>query len=192
MTPPDIGLIRLMQVLESLGIQFMIGGSLASSIHGLLRATRDIDIIARIDPGQIGELVCQLSPDFYADEDQMRDALSHGRAFNLIHYASAYKFDLFPLPEEAYSQEQFRRRVSEHSSQFGIEVDLPVVSPEDIILTKLAWYRAGGGMSERQWSDVLGVISVQGKRLDVQYMRLWAVHLGVKDLLDRALAEAVG
>jgi hypothetical protein len=114
--------------------------------------------------------------------------LAASRAFNLIHYASSYKFDVFTLRNDAYSREQFRRRVRERTSQFGAEMELPVVSPEDIILAKLSWFRAGGEVSDRQWSDVLGVLKVQGERLDIAYLRKWSEWLRVTDLLDQALA----
>jgi hypothetical protein len=187
-TLPDIGLSRLLQVLEGLGIQIMIGGSLASSMYGIVRATRDIDMIAEVRPEHIQTLVRELEAEFYADAQQIRDALAAGRAFNLIHYASSYKFDVFPLRTDAYSQEQFRRRVCERTSQFGTEMELPVVSPEDIILAKLSRFRAGGEVSDRQWRDVLGVVKVQGDRLDIAYLGKWSEWLRVTDLLDKALA----
>jgi hypothetical protein len=64
-----------------------------------------------------------------------------------------------------------------------------VASAEDTILAKLIWYRAGGEQSERQWNDVRGIRSVQGARLDRTYMRQWARHLEVDDLLDRLWSE---
>jgi hypothetical protein len=67
-------------------------------------------------------------------------------------------------------------------------MELPVVSPEDIILAKLSWFRAGGEVSDRQWGDVLGVVRVQGDRLDITYLRKWSEWLCVTDLLDKALA----
>ena len=67
-------------------------------------------------------------------------------------------------------------------------IELPVCSPEDTILAKLVWFRKGGEMSDRQWHDTLGVIQVQGDRLDMTYLDRWAAELGVTDLLKRALA----
>ena len=74
---------------------------------------------------------------------------------------------------------------------YGTEnVDLPVASAEDILLSKLAWYRAGGEVSERRWNDVLGIAAVQGERLDTVYLRKWAQYLKVADLLELALRHA--
>jgi hypothetical protein len=65
---------------------------------------------------------------------------------------------------------------------------VPVKSPEDTLLRKLAWYRLGGEVSERQWNDVLGVLRAQGARLDLAHLHAWGETLGVADLLARALA----
>ena len=63
-------------------------------------------------------------------------------------------------------------------------------SPEDLVLQKLNWYREGGGVSDRQWRDVIGVIKTQGSRLDLVYLHLWAGRKGLADLLVRALSES--
>ena len=65
-----------------------------------------------------------------------------------------------------------------------------MTTAEDIVLHKLEWYRLGGGVSERQWQDVLGVFRVQGATLDRAYLERWASDLGVADLLARAIREA--
>jgi hypothetical protein len=65
-----------------------------------------------------------------------------------------------------------------------------LVSPEDIILLKLEWYRLGGGTSERQWQDILGVLQVQAGRLDQAYLDHWSADLGIADLLQRARQES--
>jgi len=187
LNPPDIGFRRLMEALERLGIPYLVGGSLASSIHGIVRATRDIDLVADLRASQIEPLVEALGADFYADPAMIREALATGRAFNLIHYPSTYKFDVFPVLPDPYHQLQLQRRRMETTAQFGGTLQLPVATPEDTILAKLAWYRSGGEVSERQWNDVRGVIAVQKGRLDLEYLRCWAGHLRVEDLLERAL-----
>ncbi|MCG2682756.1 MAG: hypothetical protein L6306_03985, partial [Planctomycetales bacterium] len=62
-------------------------------------------------------------------------------------------------------------------------------SPEDVVLSKLEWYRLGDEVSERQWRDIAGVMKVNRASLDRKYMEQWAVELGVADLLAKAWKE---
>lgn len=187
---PLEALTRLLEVLDRLEIQYMVSGSVASGIHGHARMTRDVDMVARIGREDIEPLVEQLESDFYVDGGQVRKALERGQSFNVIHFRSSFKFDIFPLTSDPYQQVQFGRRRFETSSLFGPKpTEFAVATPEDVILSKLQWYRQGGEVSEQQWNDVLGVIAVQGERLDSGYLREWAEHLRLGDLLEQALAE---
>jgi len=188
---PGNGLLRLLEVLDRLEIPYMIGGSGASSVHGLTRTTADVDLVVKIAAHHVAPLVRELQPDFYIDESHVQAAIAHARSFNVIHYQSSYKFDIFPLTSDQYQQTQFGRRRFETSSIFtGEPVGLAVSQPEDVILSKLRWFRQGGEVSEQQWNDVLGVIAVQRDKLDATYLRKWADHLGITSLLERALDEA--
>jgi hypothetical protein len=191
MNESDAGLRRLTEALRALGIPFLIGGSLASSVHGVPRATMDVDLVVDMTTAQIQSLADALNAEFYADRAALEAAFRAGRPFNLIHYASSFKFDLFPLSGDPFHQAEFGRRVVVRLDLpgFGL-LELPVATAEDCILSKLEWYRRGGETSGRQWDDVLGVIRTAPGRLDTDYLRHWSTHLGVGDLLDRALAEA--
>jgi hypothetical protein len=187
---PGDAVLRLLEVFDRLEIPYMIGGSGASSVHGLVRTTGDVDIVANVGEN-VQSLVSELQGEFYIDEQQVRAALENGCSFNVIHYRSSYKFDIFPLTGDRYQQVQFGRRRYEISSVFtGEPLELAVSSPEDVILSKLRWYRQGGEVSEQQWNDVLGVIAAQRERLDLPYLGEWAKYLGVADLLEQALAES--
>ena len=190
MTSPAAGFLRVLEVLRRLGIPYMVGGSLASSIHGVPRSTNDIDLVANVGLRQVAGLVAEMRPEFYIDPPEaVEQALRAGRMFNLIHLGSSYKYDIYPLLPEPYHQAAFARRQEVESSLVGAErVRFYVSSAEDTILAKLSWYRAGGGVSERQWSDVLDVIRVKGELLDLTYLRHWARGLKVEDLLDEALS----
>ncbi|MEW6092640.1 MAG: hypothetical protein AB1531_01620 [Chloroflexota bacterium] len=72
------------QTLEQIGIPYAVGGSFASSLHGVMRSTLDVDILADMRLEHIPPLVAALSQEFYADDEMMRDAIEHHSSFNLI------------------------------------------------------------------------------------------------------------
>jgi hypothetical protein len=181
---------RVLGVLDRMEIPYLGGESVASSVHGISRPTLDLDIVADLRPDQADEFAALLQPDFYVDVTMIRDALSRGRFFNVIHYQTSFKVDVFPLRDDEYSRFSFARRRFEKCLSFGPEpFECAVATAEDTILRKLEWYRAGGETSERQWNDLRGVLKVSGPRLDLAYLRHWAPYLKVADLLERLLAE---
>jgi len=177
------------KTLERIGIPYAVGGSLASSLHGVMRSTLDVDIVADMRIEHIPALVAVLSKEFYADDEMMKDAIEHHSSFNLIHYETAFKVDIFIPKLRAFDQMQLaRRRLS--AIVADPKESVYVASPEDTILSKLEWYRLGGEVSDRQWRDVIGVLKVRAGELDLEYLQKWAGELNVSDLLDRALKEA--
>jgi hypothetical protein len=179
----------LLQALDELGIRYYAGGSVASSIHGIARYTQDVDLVADLQPEQTHGLAARLSSAFYADEGQMRDALRFGRSFNVIHFASGFKIDIFPMQKDAFHAGELsrsERKVWHVDAESSVEI--VVASAEDTILEKLIWYKRGGGISDRQWSDVLGIVA--SRPVDWAYLRQWAASLGVAELLERVFLEA--
>ena len=65
-----------------------------------------------------------------------------------------------------------------------------VQSAEDLVLSKLQWFRLGSGVSDRQWNDILAILRVQQFVVDFDYLDRWARELDITDLLDKALDEA--
>jgi hypothetical protein len=180
----------VVEALERLGVAHHIGGSLASSAYGVARSTLDVDLVADVRPQHARRLVASLRDAYYLDEDAVRTAVRDRASFNLIHLATMIKIDVFVAGRDPFDQAELSRARretlddDEHARAFFVK------SPEDVVLRKLRWYRDGGEVSERQWSDVVGVLRVQAAALDLAYTRQWADRLGLAPLLARALSEA--
>lgn len=181
--------LLIAQTLEQIGIRYAVGGSLASSLYGVMRSTLDVNILADMKLEHVHPLVGALSEQFYMDDRMMRDAINHQSSFNLIHYETAFKVDVFICKQRGFDRMQLERRnlsLITSDSEQGVYV----VSPEDIILAKLEWYQLGHEVSDRQWRDILGVLKIREGELDLGHMHEWASELGVADLLERALHDA--
>ncbi len=170
--------------LDSVGVAWVIGGSIASSVHGEPRATEDIDVVVDLQARLVNPLVKALDPDYYVDADVVRDAVKSPSTFNAVHYLSSLKVDFFVAGDDPFEAERLVQRQ---------RIDMPngvlyVDTAEHTLLRKLEWYRRGGETSERQWRDVLAIVRLQGERLDHDRLQHWAVHLGVTDLLHRVMA----
>jgi hypothetical protein len=179
------------RALDDFGIPYVVGGSLASSLHGEPRLTNDVDFVVRLESRHVGPLVQRLEPDFYVSEDAVRRTIADSgpASFNVIHMSMAVKVDLFPAADALDDQRLSRRRTVD-INQGGDPVLLNIDTADDIVLRKLDWYRKGGETSERQWRDVIGVLRAQGSGIDVAYLRKWSGILGISDLLERALEES--
>jgi len=180
---------QIVEVFNCLNIFYFVGGSLASSLYGVPRATQDVDIIADIKRESIPLLINAFQQEFYIDVDMILDAIRYRTSFNIIHLKTMFKADIFILKPDVLSQEEMKRRKQYQLSESPGDV-LFLSSAEDIIINKLFWFKLGGGVSERQWNDALGVIRVQSKILDYRYLEDVASQRGVFPLLQKALQEA--
>ena len=183
-------LTPLIDLLNRLGIAWYVGGSVASTVHGRFRATNDVDMIADLRAEHAEALRVARDADHYVDEDSIRDAVRRRSSFNLLHFGTGLKIDVFVAADSEYEASVRARRVLQPVGDGPSARHLWIASAEDTILAKLAWYRRGGEVSERQWSDVQGVIELRNRDLDIDYLRRWAPILGVADLLEQALTEA--
>lgn len=182
---------QVISVLESLNVRYVVGGSMASSVHGVARTTIDVDLIAELSIDQVKSFVSMLEKDFYVDESAVREAISRRSSFNLIHFDSSFKVDIFIPKRRAFDELQLKNGLpSLLDPQSNRLVNL--LSPEDTVLAKLEWYKMGNKLSDRQWQDILGVMCINHGKLDLDYMVKCAKALNVDDLLEKAIEQSTG
>jgi hypothetical protein len=179
-------IVRVARALERAGVEYAVGGSVASSAHGEPRATLDLDFAVRLTPGLVPALIEALGADFAVDEDMLREAIRTAQQVNIFYLPHFSKIDLFVRGDDEYDRAEFSRRV-EIEPVAGQRI--LASSAEDNLLWKLRWYRKGGEGSDQQWRDVLGLLRVSGEKMDIGYLREWAARHGVDDLLERAMSQ---
>jgi hypothetical protein len=184
-----LGLIRqLATILDDIGVPYVLGGSMASSVMGEPRSTVDVDMAVRLDPDSGEALIDRLRAHFYVPVAAARDAIAAHSSFNAVDNASFLKLDLFVLGDGLLDRRQIERRVL---VDFGDdERGIWVTSAEDQVLRKLDRYRQSNNVSDRQWRDVVGILRVRMQSLDFEYLRATAEEVGLADLLHDAIAAA--
>jgi hypothetical protein len=181
--------VRTAKELERLGIPYLLGGSLASMLHGEPRATLDVDFALHMTAEQARELAVAMEREFYVLPDALVEAARTQGMANVIHRASYLKVDLHVRPRLGHHREEIRRALPMQVGDSEGDT-VRVATAEDVVLQKLRWYRLGNEVSDRQWRDVAGVLKSRGSTLDRSYLEHWARELGVSDLLARALLDS--
>ncbi|MBI5303043.1 MAG: hypothetical protein HY868_12975 [Chloroflexi bacterium] len=170
--------LRVIEILDTLNIPYMVTGSFAVNFYGIPRTTHDIDLVVQIQLTDADRLAREFPPDFYADPESMRQAIQQQFMFNVIDPGSGVKIDFWMLRHDAYDIERFQRRRAQ--SVFGKIIWMP--SPEDVILSKLLWYKEA--QTDKHLNDARGVWDVQKESLDLGYLREWASKLTVRNSFE--------
>ena len=188
MTPVDPLAVaqRIAGHLEAVGLRYVVGGSVASSLLGEPRSTLDLDIMIEADREKVRALVRRLGDTCYVDEESALEAVEERRSFNAIDLRSAMKIDFFIAEDASFAGEAMSERR---------EVEIPGIgrlyfyAAEDLIIRKLVWFRLGDESSERQWRDVVSLLRLNRGRLDLDRLERLTRETGVSDLLRRATEE---
>lgn len=183
--------IHFARTLESLGIPYLLGGSLASATYGEPRTTLDADFAVHMTPEQAAALAGALRDDYHVQTDALVEAARLKRMANVFHKRPFVKIDMHVRAASGHSLEEMRRAQSVVVGDSSA-TSLRIATAEDVVLQKLCWFRSADEVSDRQWRDVIGVVKRRGSALDVEYMRKWALVLDVADLLERAFDETRG
>ncbi len=166
---------QVAQRLEASGIPYMITGSMAANLYTSPRTTRDIDIVVELLERDLNKFISLFESDYYLDAETVREAVKSEAMFNLIHNEYIVKVDFVVRKDTLYRRREFARR-----KKITVDDrDLYVVSPEDLILSKLEW--AKDSRSEVQMNDVRNLLK-SVKRLNRGYLIRWAKALGVEAL----------
>ncbi len=185
MSQPEL-LNLVVSVLDDCEIEYMLTGSIASSLQGQPRSTHDIDFVVAMQAADSARLLSAFPPpEFYLSEEAIHQALERRSMFNLLSTREGDKADFWQLTDEPFDQSRFSRRIVE---AFG-GMNLRVSAPEDTILAKLSWAQRSGG-SERHFVDALSVYEVQRETLDERYLDHWSHALDVASLLSRVRSQA--
>ncbi len=179
------------EFLAEKGVAYAVVGSIAGISHGYGRPTADVDMVAELPApdGLAEEFEKRFIEKYYVDAAMIRDAFKWRASFNLYHFETGMKIDVFVSKDSAFDREVTRRRELEKMDD-DVAPAFWVESAEDLILSKLIWYRKGNEVSDQKWKDVLAVLKVQSFSIDLDYLQNWAPQVGVADLLDKALDEA--
>lgn len=174
---------RLVRCFESLGIQYIVTGSMASMAYGEPRFTNDIDVVVDIKEEHIAGLKrCFPENEFYLSEDAVRMAISENQQFNIIHPASGLKIDVIVRKKNAFDDSRFQRY-----KRFNFTEDTAAnfASPEDVIIKKMEFYKEGG--SEKHLRDITGILKVSGGMIDYSYIEKWAEKLVLTEVWEAVL-----
>lgn len=161
--------------LETAGLPYMITGSIAANFYAVPRMTRDIDIVVEIHKDDIDPVVKLFEKDYYIDRESISEAVEKQGMFNILHNEYVIKIDFMVRKETPYRKLEFkRRRRAEFEGQ-----RISLVSPEDLILSKLFW--AKDSLSEMQLGDVKNLMRMV-KDIDMSYLEKWVHSLGLQEI----------
>ncbi len=172
-----------------LQVPYYIGGSVASSYHGAVRSTMDIDIVSDLRLQHVESFLTEFLEDFYVSEIAIRQAIARRTCFNLINFGTSLKVDIFIHRGRPFDLACMHRAEKGCIGGANGSIEVPVATLEDTIISKLEWYRLTDETSERQWDDVSRLIRLARGTLDRVYLERSAQMVGVSDLLDRLLSK---
>lgn len=174
---------RLVEMFDELEIPYMVVGSFACGVYSEPRMTRDIDVVASLKYGDASELAEKFpTPEYYLSREAIGQAIRTNGQFNIIHPASGNKIDVMMTPDSAWGDRQMQRR---QQREVFPDRNAYVARPEDIILSKMQYYKEGA--SEKHLRDITGMLKISPEEIDKGYVTEWASKLDVVDVWEAIL-----
>jgi hypothetical protein len=175
---------RVLRLLEAHGIEYAICGSMAAMEYGEPRLSIDVDLMLWVESSALPKFIhdVEMWGVYVTPWEVVRsEMLPLGRPFNIIDGSSGSKIDLYPVDVVGLSGSAVRRR-QQRVSDFSLDKPVWFLAPEDVILYKLRHYRAGGEVAQKHPEDITKILRISGRKLDLEYIELWARKLDVADL----------
>jgi hypothetical protein len=187
----------VVEALKAAGISSYIGGSIASSLHGMQQSARDIDLvlIGQCNHSQhLATILATLSEAYLVEPEEIQQALSEGNTVPILHLDTLMKLDLI-LPEtpgfdEAMQASMVSLHLDERYAPFLVASALEMAIWKLVRCARELVTRPDGIVNDAEWNDLLGILKIQGQRLDLTQLTLWAHRLGAGHLLPQALDDA--
>lgn len=177
MEPNDL-LRAVVGVFERLEAAYLVTGSMATIAYGEPRFTNDIDVVADLKLSHVEPFCAAFPPpDYYLSSDAVLTAVRTRQQFNLIHVTGGLKADIIVVKDTEFDRSRFARR---KRLPTGSQGDALFAAPEDVIVKKLEYFGEGG--SEKHVRDIIGVLKIQGDRIDRAYLDHWIHQLGLVEL----------
>lgn len=183
-----------LRILDEMGISCYLGGSIASSLHGMQQFAQDIDLVIALQGQDLSALIEQLKPHYVIDTQIARRAIQEHASFSFIHLASLKKVDII-IPHADVFGHSMHQLVTLHILDERYP-PVRVASAPEMILWKLQRYNQNEKVMERgmkddaEWNDVIGMLKVQGSDLSIALLRQWAKTFHILDELQQALEDA--
>ncbi len=184
----------LVQAFESLRMPYYLGGSIASSLHGMQQMAQDIDLVVDFREQYLPIFLTFLKQNYTFDEAIIQNAVQQRTSFALIHLNTLTKIDIILLRGTAFDLSMFDRvaasLLDERYSPFHI------ASASEMILWKLYRYqqdalmRIDGMRDDAEWNDILGMLKVQGANTNVDFLVHWAEELNIVGVLKQSFTDA--
>jgi hypothetical protein len=175
--------VALVDALADQAVPYMLSGSLASNVYGVPRATQDADVVVEFDALSVADLARRLGGDFQVDTQVSFETVTGSRRLVIRIPSASFVIELFGRTDDAHDRERFSRR----RTVTALDRSLQIPSAEDVIITKLRWFRAAG--RSKDFEDARNVMAVQQRNLDAGYLRRWCAELDLLALLDEIAGQ---
>ncbi|MBI2017672.1 nucleotidyl transferase AbiEii/AbiGii toxin family protein [Candidatus Daviesbacteria bacterium] len=175
-------LVKIVKILNSLKIPYLVTGGVAIYVWGRPRFTADIDLVVELQEKDVKKLVQTLIKEGYVDEDAVREAITNQGEFNFIDQEEGIKVDFWILKKDEFDKSKFKRRIAKKV----LNQNIYFISPEDLILVKLLWFKES--RSFRHLEDILSILQMLGKKVNFGYLREWAKKQNTLGVLEEQIA----